>query len=110
MLDRPALVVPFTKMNGAGNDFLVLDNRFLRFTVGELETLARTFCPRRTGIGADGLLALDDRLDHVLRVRAVVAALVREELGAPAAAGLRHARRGRRVFFARRPWSAPAAP
>ena len=29
MLDRPALVVPFTKMNGAGNDFLVLDNRFL---------------------------------------------------------------------------------
>ena len=60
MLDRPALVVPFTKMNGAGNDFLVLDNRFLRFTVGELETLARTFCPRRTGIGADGLLALDE--------------------------------------------------
>ena len=60
MTDRPALVVPFTKMSGAGNDFVVLDNRFLRFSVGELEALAARFCPRRTGVGADGLLALDD--------------------------------------------------
>ena len=57
---RPALVVPFAKMNGAGNDFVVLDNRFLRFSDDELAALARQFCPRRTGIGADGLLALDD--------------------------------------------------
>jgi len=60
MIEKPALVVPFTKMNGAGNDFIVLDNRFLRFSDAELEALARTFCPRRTGVGADGLLALDD--------------------------------------------------
>ncbi|WP_420454930.1 diaminopimelate epimerase [Rubrivirga sp.] len=58
--DRPALVVPFAKMNGAGNDFVVLDNRFLRFSDDELEALARRVCPRRTGVGADGLLALDD--------------------------------------------------
>ncbi len=58
--DRPPLIVPFTKMNGAGNDFLVLDNRFLRFSDGELAALARRFCPRRTGAGADGLLALDE--------------------------------------------------
>ncbi len=58
--DRPALVVPFTKMNGAGNDFVVLDNRFLRFSDDELAALARHLCPRRTGVGADGLLALDD--------------------------------------------------
>ena len=57
--DRPALVVPFTKMSGAGNDFVVLDNRFLRFSLDELEALAARVCPRRTGVGADGLLALE---------------------------------------------------
>ena len=57
---RPVLVVPFTKMNGAGNDFVVLDNRFLRFSDDELAALARALCPRRTGVGADGLLALDE--------------------------------------------------
>ena len=58
--ERPALVVPFAKMNGAGNDFVVLDNRFLRFSDDELAALARAVCPRRTGVGADGLLALDE--------------------------------------------------
>ncbi|MEM9998774.1 MAG: diaminopimelate epimerase [Bacteroidota bacterium] len=55
----PNLVVPFTKMNGAGNDFLVLDNRFLYFSDEELVALAQHYCPRRTGVGADGLLALN---------------------------------------------------
>ncbi len=53
----PKLVVEFTKMNGAGNDFIVVDNRFYNFSDEELAGLARRFCPRRTGIGADGLLA-----------------------------------------------------
>ena len=56
----PALVVPFTKMSGAGNDFVVLDNRFLRFSDAELAALAARVCPRRVGVGADGLLALDE--------------------------------------------------
>ena len=55
----PPLIVPFTKMNGAGNDFLVLDNRFLHLAEDELAALARRYCPRRTGVGADGLLALE---------------------------------------------------
>ena len=54
----PALVVPFTKMHGAGNDFLVLDNRFLHLSHDELADLARRFCPRHFGVGADGILAL----------------------------------------------------
>ena len=69
MPDRPALVVPFTKMSGAGNDFVVLDNRFLRFSDDELEEAARRWCPRRTGIGADGLLALDDADGADFRMR-----------------------------------------
>ncbi|GAB5534648.1 MAG: diaminopimelate epimerase [Rubricoccaceae bacterium] len=66
---RPPLIVPFTKMDGAGNDFIVLDNRFLHFTPDELAALAERFCPRRTGIGADGLLALEDDPDAAFRMR-----------------------------------------
>lgn len=51
-------VLEFTKMSGAGNDFIVIDNRFYRFSADELSTMASRFCPRRTGVGADGLLAL----------------------------------------------------
>lgn len=54
-----ALVVPFTKMNGAGNDFIVIDNRFFHLTDGELSGMAVRYCPRRTGIGADGVLAMN---------------------------------------------------
>jgi diaminopimelate epimerase len=61
---RP-LVVEFTKMHGAGNDFIVIDNRFFHFSDAELSTLARTWCPRRTGIGADGILALAQPVEEV---------------------------------------------
>jgi diaminopimelate epimerase len=53
-----SLIVEFTKMQGAGNDFLVIDNRWYRFSDAELSDLAARWCPRRTGVGADGLLAL----------------------------------------------------
>ena len=69
MIQRQPLIVPFTKMNGAGNDFVVLDNRFLRFSVDELAEIARRVCPRRTGVGADGLLALDSDETADFRMR-----------------------------------------
>lgn len=53
------LTVEFTKMDGAGNDFIVIDNRFYYFSDSELASIAKRFCTRRTGIGADGLLALN---------------------------------------------------
>lgn len=56
----PSLVVEFTKMHGAGNDFVVIDNRWYRFSNEELADLAETWCPRRFGVGADGLLALNE--------------------------------------------------
>ena len=47
----------FTKMNGAGNDFVLLDNR-----LGDLQLsgaqIAR-LCDRHRGIGADGVLVLE---------------------------------------------------
>lgn len=47
-------------MQGAGNDFLVFDNRWYRFSDDELSALAERWCRRRYGVGGDGLLALDD--------------------------------------------------
>lgn len=47
----------FTKMNGAGNDFILLDNRNLDRTLSR-ETIAH-LCDRHRGIGADGLLAVE---------------------------------------------------
>ncbi len=71
MMIKRKLVLEFTKMNGNGNDFIVIDNRFYNFTADELSDLARRFCPRRTGIGADGLLAFmlpdDERYDYRMK-------------------------------------------
>lgn len=55
----PDLIVSFTKMEGANNDFIVIDNRFFHFTDAELQALAQRWCPRRCGVGADGVLALN---------------------------------------------------
>jgi len=47
----------FTKMNGAGNDFVLLDNRAgdLQLTRAQIARL----CDRHRGIGADGVLLLE---------------------------------------------------
>jgi len=54
------LVLEFTKMHGAGNDFIVIDNRFFFFSEAELADIALRFCPRHFGVGADGVLALEE--------------------------------------------------
>ena len=48
----------FVKMHGAGNDFLIVDNRALSLPESELSALALRFCARHTGVGADGLMAV----------------------------------------------------
>ncbi len=47
----------FTKMNGAGNDFVVVDNRDGSLSLST-EQIAH-LCDRHRGIGADGLLAVE---------------------------------------------------
>jgi diaminopimelate epimerase len=47
----------FTKMNGAGNDFVMLDNRDLRHSL-DRAAIAR-LCDRHRGVGADGLIAVE---------------------------------------------------
>lgn len=51
------MIIPFTKMNGAGNDFVVIDNRDhgYNLTTAQIAHL----CDRNRGVGADGLLAVE---------------------------------------------------
>lgn len=46
----------FTKMNGAGNDFILLDAIKEPFDPEAAPALARALCDRRRSIGADGLM------------------------------------------------------
>ncbi|HNQ74122.1 MAG TPA: diaminopimelate epimerase [Verrucomicrobiota bacterium] len=50
------MVLDFTKMNGAGNDFVLLDNRAgrLKLTPPQIVRL----CDRHRGVGADGVMLL----------------------------------------------------
>jgi diaminopimelate epimerase len=49
--------LPFVKMSGAGNDFVVIDNRALRYRLTRDQVAL--LCDRHFGIGADGLLAVE---------------------------------------------------
>lgn len=59
----------FTKMSGTGNDFIVVD-AFHAPVVADWPALAARFCPRRTGVGVDGLLVLSpsDTADFTYRI------------------------------------------
>jgi diaminopimelate epimerase len=48
----------FTKLSGAGNDFVALDARDGRLGALDKGALARALCDRHHGIGADGILVL----------------------------------------------------
>ena len=49
----------FWKMNGAGNDFVVLNNLEEHLPADRFPQVARTLCERHLSIGADGLMVVD---------------------------------------------------
>lgn len=55
------MTLTFWKMNGAGNDFVMLDNRDLALSLST-EQIAK-LCDRHRGIGADGLLCVEPATD-----------------------------------------------
>ena len=52
--------IPFEKMSGTGNDFIIIDNRSLGIPLAEQSDLARKLCRRKFSIGADGLLFIEE--------------------------------------------------
>ena len=62
------IMLRFTKMNGAGNDFVLIDNRLGNINLNRNQ-IAR-LCDRHRGIGADGILLLEkaqNRADFRMR-------------------------------------------
>lgn len=51
--------VPFYKMQGAANDFIVINNMKLRLSDEQLVSLTKQVCRQRFSVGSDALMALD---------------------------------------------------
>lgn len=64
------LYLPFVKLSGAGNDFVLIDQTRLHSAIERYDTLAKAICDRHRGVGADGLLvykshdSLDFEMDY----------------------------------------------
>lgn len=51
-------VLPFEKMHGIGNDFIMLERRHMPQDIND-QSLAKILCNRNFGIGADGIIILE---------------------------------------------------
>lgn len=62
------MMIEFYKYQGTGNDFIIIDNRDKLFKSSNYK-LIESLCNRRFGIGADGLMLLEDHneLDFTMR-------------------------------------------
>lgn len=60
--------IPFTKMHGAGNDFVLIDDRSLCFPLTDRLFIQR-IAARRTGIGCEGIILLQPSAQADVRMR-----------------------------------------
>ena len=65
---NPKKKIPFTKMSGTGNDFVVIDNRQKLFSEDD-STFFKQICQRRLSVGADGVLLADGDSNQSLKMR-----------------------------------------
>jgi diaminopimelate epimerase len=59
----------FWKMNGAGNDFIIIDNKEARLPEDKLPQIIRTVCERHLSVGADGVMLVETPDDPAADVR-----------------------------------------
>ncbi len=59
--------IKFSKLSGAGNDFIVIDNRDLSINLSPAQI--NTLCTRRTGIGADGLILIEPSATYAFSMK-----------------------------------------
>jgi len=58
-MDLETKRLPFYKMHGGGNDFVLIDHRLSLIPAGEQPRFARRVCARQVGVGADGLILIE---------------------------------------------------
>jgi diaminopimelate epimerase len=59
--------IEFYKYHGTGNDFIMVDNRSFNFPKKDIKRI-KSMCDRRFGIGADGLILLEDDTETDFRM------------------------------------------
>ncbi|MGL5255508.1 MAG: diaminopimelate epimerase [Proteocatella sp.] len=59
----------YTKINGNGNNFLVMDNRTLKLDNDVKSSLAKRDCNIKTSMGADGVMFVEESTDADFRMR-----------------------------------------
>ncbi|MGQ9638067.1 MAG: diaminopimelate epimerase [Thermodesulfobacteriota bacterium] len=52
--------IPFTKMSGSGNDFILIDHRNPFIPEEQLKRFVRKVCRRKLSVGADGLILIEE--------------------------------------------------
>lgn len=52
--------IPFYKMQGTGNDFIIINNIELKFSYETLVKLAKQICQRKISVGSDALMVVDN--------------------------------------------------
>ncbi len=60
--------IPFVKMHGAKNDFILVDDRAETFPLHDRDWIARS-AARRTGVGCEGLILIQPSTDADFRMR-----------------------------------------
>ena len=62
-----AMRIRFSKYHGTGNDFIIIDNRMLLVQLSEKQVAS--LCHRRFGIGADGLIMIEESEVGFIKMR-----------------------------------------
>ncbi len=59
-MTTPRFPIPFVKMSGTGNDFILIDHRKSLIEPDAMSSLAAAVCRRKFSVGADGLILLEN--------------------------------------------------
>jgi diaminopimelate epimerase len=59
----------FYKMQASGNDFILLDNLKYKIADTRFKTIAKKYCQRKFGVGADGLLVIERSRKYDFKMR-----------------------------------------
>lgn len=51
--------IPFEKYQGTGNDFIILNNLDLQFSMAQLVAITKQVCQRRLSVGSDAVMVVD---------------------------------------------------